>query len=202
MNNHDLTIQTYDQSAPELAAFFRGMGARIDYFERALALSAAKPGTAKVVEIGCGDGRDAIEITKRVGHYQGFDRSAGLLKIARETLPDVDFIQTDALSFTYSKDLDVIFAFASLLHIDRNDLGRLFRKMADNVRSGCIVFGTFKERDEYAAELKTDTYGQRMFYYYSLPLLLELAGDNFELVYEDRTIIGSTDWLTIALRRR
>jgi hypothetical protein len=55
------TIATYDNSAQELAAYFAGIGSRLDIIQEALQL-AGKPHEAKVVEVGCGDGRDAEDI--------------------------------------------------------------------------------------------------------------------------------------------
>ena len=79
-------IQTYDSSAIALAEYFKGIGPRINDIELGLNLARASK-KARVVEIGCGDGRDAIEIVKRSGWYEGFDPSEGLLDIARNTYP-------------------------------------------------------------------------------------------------------------------
>lgn len=73
MNYTKTTIATYDNSAEELAEYFRSIGPRIQDLEKGLSLAGANKGTARVVEIGCGDGRDAREIIKRVDWYEGFD---------------------------------------------------------------------------------------------------------------------------------
>lgn len=68
--NQRITISTYDKSAKELAEYFKGHGTRVEDIELALKL-AGSPKNAKVVEVGCGDGRDAAEIVMRVGSYIG-----------------------------------------------------------------------------------------------------------------------------------
>lgn len=83
----DRTVQTYDQAAERLAADMGTIGPRVADIERALALAKAGPG-ARVVEVGCGDGRDAVDIVPRVAWYQGFDPSKGLLALAHKRLPD------------------------------------------------------------------------------------------------------------------
>lgn len=200
MNWNSKTIETYDKSADALAEYFKGVGPRTDDIELALKLAeATKP--ARVVEIGCGDGRDAAEIMKRVGWYEGFDPSTGLLKIARQSLPQASFVQADALTYSYPNDLDVIYAFASLLHINKTDLEVVFKKAAKVLRKGGIFYISLKERDVYTEEVKKDEYGERMFYYYNPVVMKELAGDEFSTVHEAHRKIGKTDWFTIALKK-
>jgi SAM-dependent methyltransferase len=196
------TILTYDLSAAKLAAYFATIGPRIADIELALSLAEAKPASAKVVEIGCGDGRDAAQIVKRVGWYQGFDPSIGLLTIAREKVPEGHFILADALSYAYPKNVDVIFAFASLLHIPQADFAKVCRKVARSLQPHGVFFISLKEKDEYAEEIKKDEYGARMFYYYNADLVRELAGTEFEAVKVLHQTIGGTKWLSMALRLR
>lgn len=148
-------VKTYDDSAKALARYFKGIGARVSDIECGLKL-AKVGGSARVVEIGCGDGRDAIEIVKRVGWYEGFDPSKGLLDIARRKLPNESFVLADALNYHYPKNVDVIYAFASLLHVNRSDLRKVFKKHASSLRPGGILYISLKERKQYTEEIKTD----------------------------------------------
>ena len=95
MNWHNKTVETYDQSAEQLAEYFKGIGPRVDDIECALNL-AGNPHSARVIEVGCGDGRDAEEIVKRVKFYEGIDPSEGLLALAKRKVPDTTFIKADA----------------------------------------------------------------------------------------------------------
>jgi SAM-dependent methyltransferase len=192
------TTQVYDDSAEELAAYFSGIGSRVDDIERAISLA----GTAdRVVEIGCGDGRDASEIIKRVSWYEGFDPSKGLLDIARRHEPETSFVQADASSYAYPDNLDIVFAFASLLHVDRTELPSVFARVAQALRQGGIFYVSLKNRPEYAEEVKKDQYGERMFYYYNPHLIEELMGKDFTTVYVNEYSVGETDWFTMVLRR-
>lgn len=194
-------VKVYDKSARDLADYFAGIGARVDDIERALLLAGAK-NQARVIEIGCGDGRDAVEIVKRVSWYQGFDPSSGLLEIAKLKLPAASFVLADALNYQYPTDLDIIFAFASLLHVDKNDLAQVFDKIYDALRHGGVVYISLKERDGYQEEIKSDDYGDRMFYYYNPSIIKDIAGHKFETVFSDHQQIGKTAWFTIALTKR
>jgi ubiquinone/menaquinone biosynthesis C-methylase UbiE len=194
------TIKTYDDSANELAEYFKGIGARVDDIE--LGLKLADIGSnAQVVEIGCGDRRDAVEIVKRVGKYEGFDPSEGLLKIAHKRLPNVSFVKADALSYVYPKKLDVVYAFASLLHVNLEDLKKVFEKVSQSLRPGGVFFISLKERTDYVEEVKEDEYGKRIFYYYNPAIIKEVAGTSFTSIYEDHQKIGKTDWFTIVLKK-
>ncbi|HSH17778.1 MAG TPA: class I SAM-dependent methyltransferase [Candidatus Saccharimonadales bacterium] len=200
MTRHERTIQTYDAAAPQLAAYFAGHGARTVEIEHALQL-AGSPANARVIEVGCGDGRDAAEIVPKAGWYEGFDPSAGLLAIARERLPQASFVLADALSYNYPENTDVVFAFASLLHVDRRAMPPVFSKVAACLRPNGIFYLSLKEREEYAEELQTDQFGKRMFYYYTPPLIEKLASTAFTAVYEDHYVLGKGRWFRMALKR-
>ena len=193
-------IKVYDESAEEIAAYFQGIGSRVEDIERGLALT-GKADAIKVIEVGCGDGRDAKEIIKRASQYIGIDPSEGLLRIAKDNNPTGTFILADALSYSYPAQQDIIFAFASLLHVNRNDLSLVFKKVKDSLRTGGIFYISLKERPEYIEEIKEDKYGQRMFYYYNPSIIAEISDGSLESLYEHRHTIGNTDWFTIALKK-
>src|SRR5579862_406860 len=92
------TIDTYNRSAKELAKYFDSIGTRALYIDLAFKL-AGNPKNARVVEIGCGDGRDAKDIIKHAKWYLGFDISEGLLKFANKLMPDAKFMLADAADF-------------------------------------------------------------------------------------------------------
>jgi len=192
------TIQTYDKSAKELAKFFKGIGSRVEDVERGLKLADATAG-AHVVEIGCGDGRDAQEIHKRVDWYEGFDPSIELLKLARSKVPGASFVLADALSYKYPDNLDVVFAFASLLHVNKTDLVKVFEKVSKSLKPGGILYLSVRERPDYEVENRNDEFGERVFYHYSPKVIKELSSGFFDSVYEAHMTIGRGDWLVMAL---
>ena len=200
MNWYDRTIKTYDKSADKLADFYRGIGPRLKDIKFALKLANVSK-NARVIELGCGDGRDAIEIIKLVAWYEGIDPSKGMLKIARASSPGASFVLADALTYNYPKHIDVIFAFASLLHVKKDDLPKVFEKCARSLKVGGIFYISLKERDTYTEDIVKDDYGERMFYYYNVDLITQLAANLFEPIYIDHQIKGHTAWFTIALKR-
>jgi SAM-dependent methyltransferase len=195
------TVQTYDDSATQLADYFKGIGARIDDIELALKLAIVGRQQARVVEIGCGDGRDAKEIVARVSSYEGFDPSESLLKLARRTVPGASFVKATAQSYEYQPGLDVVYAFASLLHVDINEMPTVLEKVHTALRKDGILLVSLKERETYTEEVKKDEYGERMFYYYNPAILKDLVGSMFSNVHEAHQTIGKTQWFTVALKR-
>lgn len=194
-------IDTYNKSAKELAKYFRGIGPRIKYINFAFQ-AAGNPEKARVMEIGCGDGRDAKEIVKRADWYLGFDISVKLIKLAREHVSEAEFVVADAAKFDYPQDLDIIFAFASLLHLDKEETRTVLRKAHDALKPGGIFYISLKYRPEYQKEIKKDRFGERLFYFYNPELISELAGNGYEMVKTWNETIGHTEWFELALRRK
>jgi SAM-dependent methyltransferase len=198
MDWHKKTIKTYDDSARAIGEYFSGIGPRVADID--LVFTLADDGkNARVVEIGCGDGRDAEEIVQLSSWYEGFDPSNGLLSIARDKLPETSFVLADALNYKYPNNIDIVFALASLLHVNKDDLRSVFEKVSKSLRSAGIFYISLKEQPIYKEEIRKDQYGERVFYYYNPKLIEDIAGELFTSIYEDHQKIGKTDWFSIAL---
>lgn len=192
-------LATYNNSARELAEYFRGIGPRTKYIDFAFR-AAGSPENARVLEIGCGDGRDAKDILKRTGNYLGFDISAELIKLAKEHVPEARFKVADAVTFEYPGGLDIVFAFASLLHLDKDEAKTVLRKVHDGLKPGGVFYISLKYRPEYQKEVKKDRFGERLFYFYNPELIAELAGPDYEVMKTWRETVGNTEWFELALR--
>ena len=199
------TIETYDRSAAQMAQHFQNYadGVVRKEIEKTFAL-AGNPENARVVEIGCGAGKDAAEIVNRCSWYEGFDPSAGLLEIARQALPDVSFKQADALSYQYPENLNIVFAFASLLHLEREEFAAVCEKIAQALCPDGVFCLILKEAESYRSELQLDKFGERMFYFYNPKLVRQLAGNQFKQVFEAHELVGPEQkpWFTIILRKQ
>lgn len=200
MDWYKQNIATYDKSAKELAEYFKGIGPRVNDIKYALEL-VGNPKNARAIEIGCGDGRDAKEIIKQVDWYEGIDPSSGLLEIAKKNLPKSSFVVADALTYEYPKDLDIVYAFASLLHVNKEDLTIVFDKVHKSLKQKGIFYISLKEREKYTEEVKKDKYGERMFYFYNADIIKSIAPKKFSSIFEHSQIHGDTKWFTIALKK-
>src|SRR5580765_3199784 len=111
-----ITVNTYNQSAEKFVEYFAGIGSREEDINRAFEL-AGHPQNPSVLELGCGDGRDAKVILERTNRYRGTDISEAFISLARQNVPNGRFEVADMVDDTYSEELDIVFAFASLLHL-------------------------------------------------------------------------------------
>jgi SAM-dependent methyltransferase len=196
----DRTIETYNKSARALAEYFRGIGPRKNDIQRAFNMvNRPQP---NVVEIGCGNGRDAQEILAITPNYIGMDISAGMLRLARELNPKANFITGDLANFVAPADTDIIFSFASFLHSPKEDVTTFFENNYDSLNPDGIIYISTKEKDAYSTEVQKDQFGERLFYYYTPELVEELAGGKYKNEYLSRQRISSTDWFTMVLRKQ
>jgi SAM-dependent methyltransferase len=198
------TVQAYDEYASQFAQHFQGYAEeKFNEVNQAFELIGG-PKRARVIEIGCGTGMHAKYIVKKVGWYEGFDPSEGMLQVARKEIPGVSFVKADALTYKYPKNLDAVFAFASLLHVGKEDFKEVCRKVSDALRPGGVFCMTLKEAGEYREAMQQDDFGARLFYYYNPQLASEIAGPDFDLVFEDHLVLGSkgTAWCSVILRKK
>lgn len=77
------------------------IGARVGDIEQVF--SYIQKSSPKVIEIGCGNGRDAREILTHTSEYLGIDVSGGMIRLAKEDLPEAHekFIVADVESFEF-----------------------------------------------------------------------------------------------------
>ncbi len=201
MENNE-TLNTYNKSAKQLAKYFSGIGSRVKYIDRALELAGKSDGSASVLELGCGDGRDAIDIIKRCGKYTGIDYSVGLIGIAKKVLPAADFRVVDMQNYDYpAHAYDVIFSFASILHLDKESVRQLFVDASRSLKVGGIFYISTKYAEKYKKEWKEDEHGKRLFYFYTPKLLTSLTGDRYEVAESEINVIHNRKWVEMALRR-
>jgi len=199
MNKKKETIKTYNQSAPALAKYFDSIGSRIKDIERGFSYIHKK--NPKVLEIGCGNGRDARDILNFTNDYVGIDISEGMVKLAKESIPDTNFLVSDVEEFDFPLNTDIIFAFASLLHLDKSAVREVLIKAHKSLTVNGIFYISVK-RDNYQEKMKVDEFGQRVFYYYKESDLRNLAQETgYEVIYEDTQLMKNTEWLTVIFKK-
>ena len=108
----DLTNKTYQK----IAKAWSNKHFDVDYWEREIDILLE----LKLIDVGCGYGRDYPWLTKRKYQYLGFDKSSEMIKIAREQNPKGDFRIHDMYAMSELGSFDVVWAMASLLHIPKS----------------------------------------------------------------------------------
>jgi cyclopropane fatty-acyl-phospholipid synthase-like methyltransferase len=130
----DQRAQTVEAAYDELGARFGQWMAKIEGepLERFLAeLVASLDDGARVLELGCGDGRTTKHLAGRFD-IVGVDLSAEQLRLARAAVPEATFIHADFLELEFEDGaFDAVTAFYSFMHVPRDRhrelLGRIRR---------------------------------------------------------------------------
>lgn len=98
--------QDYDARWKSLAAKGENIHGEADLVESLLRES----GGSRVLDAGCGTGRVAIELARRGFATVGIDTDAGMLAVAREKAPDIEWIEADLahLEPTVDAEFDLV----------------------------------------------------------------------------------------------
>ena len=205
MNNVDKNIQTveaYNKNSEHYSAIFDGYSIRSEDIDRALKLN--ESGSISILELGCGNGRDAEYIVSKVGfkNYMGIDASASLIERAKEKVPKGNFIVGDMRDYlSHMKQFGIIFAFASLLHMKHEELIKILKNCQEMLKTGGILYISSKY-GEYR-EIEVKNLGNMKYYYSYMPEDIEkIMGDSFSTVFK---IIHDSEYgpsFTLALKKK
>jgi len=180
-----------------MADKFNTIGARLVDIERGFSYVATK--NPFVLEIGCGNGRDALEILKRTDRFLGIDISESMIELAKRTAPEVAFAVADIEQFAFPPDIDLIFSFASLLHSDLASIDRILSSASNSLTEGGVFYISLKYGEGQVT--KTDEFGIRTFYFYKPDDIHSLMRGNYTVLWEDVHDLRGQKWFSIALRR-
>lgn len=102
---------------------------------------------AKVLDAGCGSGRDSLFFKSRGFSVTAFDASAEMVKATS------DLIEQEVLQMTFEElklpeQYDGIWACSSLLHVNRNDLLPVLINLSDSLKQTGVFFMSFKYGDQ------------------------------------------------------
>lgn len=98
---------------------------------------------SKILDMGCGTGRDS-KYFKQLGYLvKSIDGSKEMCKIASNLLNE-EVEQLNFLDIDYKDEFDGIFACASLLHLSNEDLLVVFKKISNALKENGILYACFK----------------------------------------------------------
>lgn len=114
-----------------------------------------KPGQ-KILDLGCGNGRNLALVRENDGQYWGVDNSVELIKIARREHPNVNFQLAEALNLPFSDNFfDFIYSIAVLHHIPSREFRQRFLQEAQRVLkpNGFLILTVWKPQGKKATYL-------------------------------------------------
>ncbi len=137
------TIAAYDEIAEEYIAKIQKYAPKM---ERERFASMVKPG-GKILDAGCGSGRDSWYLSERGFTVVGIDLSDRLLDYAdRYTTASCSFQKMDLRKISFTDgSFDGIWACASLLHLTREEIVPVIKRLYEVLVSGGVLFLLMKE---------------------------------------------------------
>lgn len=104
------------------------------------------PKYAKILDAGCGPGRDCDYFVKHGFNVIGVDLSENLLTIARQRVPEANFLKQDLRKLNFPlNSFDGIWACASLHHMYRRDVPKALINFYRILKPEGILFVMVKE---------------------------------------------------------
>ena len=162
----------------------------------------------KILDLGCGPGRDAQALNQRGMSVTGLDLSNEMIKRATAlsyTDPQPIFVVGSMLDLETqfeANEFDGIWASASLLHLDKSDVPAVLQGIRKVTKSKAVVMISLKA-GQGTKMVKEDKYGkemERQFSFWEKDEFLKVTEANgFELmdyISKMRTIEQTTEWHT------
>jgi len=138
--SEDSTQRYYEERAEEYLA----RTANVDMGSVYEPFLAHIPSGGRILDAGCGPGRDALAFLKKGFHVTAFDASLKMAEIAsHQTGLVVDQMRFQDLS--YDSEFDGIWACASLLHVSSTEIDNVLLKLSHALKPGGFWYMSFKE---------------------------------------------------------
>jgi len=99
-------------------------------------------GPHRILDFGCGPGRDLLALLRRGHAPVGLDGAEAFVRMARARA-GVEVWRQDFLALALpAADFDGVFANASLFHVPTSELPRVLRELFDCLRPGGVLFAS------------------------------------------------------------
>ena len=116
----------------------------IDMSKLRNAFAAYLPAEARVMDLGCGSGRDVMAFGDMGHEASGLDASKELVELAKERL-EVKASVGDMVTWRASEPYDGIWCCASLIHLNEEEKNRFFGNLQYNLKPGGVIYISVKE---------------------------------------------------------
>lgn len=154
-----------------------------------------------ILDFGCGSGRDARYFLDKGYQVTATDGSVELCRLAS----DFTGIEVKKMLFEELNEIDTydgIWACSSILHLPKNELLSVIRKMCDALKSAGVIYTSFKYGDfegerngRYFTDFMEDTFLEFM---KEIP---ELTIEDYWITGDVRPGRGEEKWLNLILRK-
>jgi len=188
------TIESYDKNPEYHASRHKGLFDVHKRGEFARFLELVSSG-AKVLDLGCGAGDHTAYFQDRGLEVMGIDLSEEMVRLARERGVYAEVMDIEDLKFE-DNSFDGIWAVTSLLHIERERIPGVVKKLSGILKPEGILYTCVKEGvgEEFVPDENDETTGRR-FVYWLEQGWHDQFGRKFVLSDFDRNPVGNTVFL-------
>jgi len=158
-----------------------------------------------VLDVGCGPGRDAKALGEEGLKVTGIDIADNFVKIAREQVPQANFMQMDVRNLLFKNNsFDGLWACASLLHLPKDEVESVINELNRVLKKGGLFFVSVKEGEgEVFVHKKKYGKHKKFFALYSkkeITALLEECG--FDVIKAEIDVSNNGHWIdTFAVKK-
>ena len=148
---------TYTRIAPVYAERTAQYGApEHEQFDRLL--TKLRPNhTRRVVDFGCGQGRDVAHYARQGYSTIGVDASEGLIQIAKRLNPEANFIAADfAAADIPPNSAAIVIHNSSLQHVPKSELVRVLKKAYDVLEPGGVFYAHYRSGEGESLSISTE----------------------------------------------
>lgn len=140
LSDNERTIEFYDRNAAkyfEETAYLNVEGLRSKFIE-------LLPCGARILDAGCGSGRDTRAFREMGFDVVAIDASKGIAKQAKEQFGiGVEILRIEEIPF--DSEFDGVWASASLLHLSGSLLLNGLERLSEALRIGGVLYSSFKQ---------------------------------------------------------
>lgn len=198
ISDKKISVNNYNSAAKKYSQDFSKLGVNENIAKVFSYITKTNP---KVVEIGCGDGKDAEEIIKYTNDYLGIDMSEEFIKIAKKRLPSANLILADLEEYEYESNIDVFYASAVILHSDKDSVSDLLNKLTDKLNVGGVIFISSKLGEYQRKEIIVQD-NIKINFLYTPEIIKSMLKSNMEVIWEEKYEIVGQEWFKMIIQKK
>jgi SAM-dependent methyltransferase len=198
-DNEEITNESYNSTAESWASSHWTLKFWGDNFDRFYELLPQ----GRLLEIGCGAGRDAKDLIAHGYDYLGTDISANLLIQARKNNPGAVFETASVYDLDFKNSFDGFWCAATLVHIPRDRIDEALKSIKKNIKAGGIGFISVKEGRGELLEQRGELNSAKFYFvFWKNDEFKEVLGKNgLEVLHEGYMPMSErTKWLTYIVK--